>query len=114
MKRKILSGLCFLSVLFGVTGPVLKAETRVVNVEKAINSGDHQALAAYYRGKAVEQKKMADIHEQMKTEYKNSHVHYKGMESSLASHCEKMKKNALKLAEEYEELAKKEEKAMTK
>jgi hypothetical protein len=80
------------------------------DVEKAIASGDHKGLADYYKTQAEAQRKIAEMHDKMKTEYRESHVHYKGTENVMAGHCGNLKFKALKMAEQYDDMAKQEEK----
>lgn len=84
------------------------------DMEKAIASGDHKGLAEYYRSQATEQKKIAEMHDKMKTEYRNTHVHYKGFENVMAGHCGNLSFKAREMAEQYEKLAEQEEKLANK
>ncbi|MBZ0123382.1 MAG: hypothetical protein K8F31_05805 [Roseovarius sp.] len=90
-------------------GPVASVPSGF-DVEKAIAGGDHKGLAEYYKSQAEAQRKTAEMHDQMKIAYRNSHVHYKGSENVMASHCGDLKFQALKMAEQYDALAKQEEK----
>lgn len=110
MIKKLAGSLFILSMVFAVILPIAKADHKSINVEKAISKGDHKALAEYYRSQADAQKKIAEMHDEMKTEYRKTHVHYKGIENTLAGHCGNLKSQALKMANEYETLAKEEEK----
>lgn len=80
------------------------------NPQEAIEQGDHRALANYYRSLAEEQRRVADMHQTMKTNYRNTHVHYKGIENTLAGHCGALQRKALQMAEYYDRLAAQEEK----
>lgn len=80
------------------------------DVEKAIAAGDHQALAEYYRSQAEAQREIAKRHGQMRTDYRKTHVHYKGIENTLSGHCGTLRYQALKAAEQYDAMAKIEEK----
>jgi 7-cyano-7-deazaguanine synthase in queuosine biosynthesis len=86
------------------------AQSGSFDVEKAIAAGDHKGLAEYYQSQAEAQRKIAAMHDKMKTAYRNTHVHYKGIENVLAGHCGDLKFEALKMAEQYDALAKQEEK----
>lgn len=113
MKKRItslLSALSILSILLiGAVSSQVRAE-QSFDVEKAISSGDHKGLAEYYRSKAEEQRKIAEMHEKMKTSYKNTHVHYKGSENALATHCGNLQIKAREMADQYDKLAQEEEK----
>ncbi len=108
--KKLISSFFVLSMFFAVALPIAKADHKTIDVEKAISKGDHKALAEYYHSQADAQKKIAAMHDEMKTEYRKTHVHYKGIENTLAGHCGNLKSQALKMADEYEALAKEEEK----
>lgn len=86
------------------------AHAQSFEVEKAIAAGDHKGLAEYYKSQADTQRKMAELHRKMKTEYRRTHVHYKGIENVLAGHCGNLSHEALQMAEQYDALAKGEEK----
>lgn len=87
-----------------------RAQSGSFDVEKAIAAGDHKGLAEYYKSQAEAQRQIAAMHDKMKTSYRNTHVHYKGTENVLAGHCGDLKFEALKMAEQYDALAKQEEK----
>lgn len=117
MKKRITLFLSVLSVLgiFSI-GNIhsLKAAEPSFNIEKAITAGDHKSLAEYYHAQANEQKKIAEMHQKMKTEYRDTHVHYKGYENAMAGHCNNLQLKAQEIADQYEELAKQEEKLIKK
>lgn len=73
-----------------------------------IQSGDHSALAKYYRLRASELKDSAAQHERMRDLYGKSHDHYKDF-TTLAHHCENLRLQALQASYQYEVLAKQEE-----
>lgn len=100
--------LLVLGVSFSLA-PIAKAQS--FDVEKSISSGDHKGLAEYYKSQAEAQRKIAEMHDKMRADYKNNHnhVHYKGYENVLAGHCGNLKFQALKMAEQYDALAKQEE-----
>lgn len=115
MKNKIASLLSALSVLAMLSvwvAPVHAEQT--FNVEKAIAAGNHKGLADYYHSQAEEQKKITEMHDKMKTEYRTSHVHYKGSENVLAGHCGNLQLKSREMAEEYEKLAQQEERLANK
>ena len=86
------------------------AQSSSFDVDKAIAAGDHKGLAEYYKSQAEAQRTIAAMHDKMKTAYRNTHVHYKGSENVMAGHCGDLKFQALKMAEQYDALAKQEEK----
>ncbi len=110
--RKNLS-ISLLALTFALTStstvPTAFAQQKF-DVEKAISSGDHKGLAEYYKAQAEEQRKIAAMHDKMKVAYRQTHVHYKGIENDLAGHCGDLKFEALKMAEQYDKLAAQEEK----
>jgi hypothetical protein len=105
-----------LVVWFFVFGMFFVAVPRVYafDVEKAIASGDHKGLAEYYKDQADAQRKIADMHDKMKISYRESHIHHKGTENVLAGHCGNLKFQALKMAEQYDAMAKEEGKLAEK
>lgn len=122
MKKFMISGLSILS-LFLVAGskvalsadkpaaaPAAAAPAQDFDVQKAIAAGDHKGLAAFYKAQAQAYRDKAAKHEHMHADYKKSHVHYKGMENSLAAHCAILKERALETAKQYDALAAEEEK----
>ena len=113
MKKKILIRLFILVVTFGLTAPMVLADHQTFDLDKAIQQGDHKALADHYRAEAKKYKEIAEMHDKMQKSYKKTHVHHKGTENTLATHCGNLKFQALKMAEQYEALAKEEE-GMTK
>lgn len=89
------------------SGTETKAEKS--EIEKAIESGDHATLAKIYMDLAQKERAKAASHDTMIASLKKSHVHYKGMENDMTTHCSVLKGNALKSAEKYEEMAAAEE-----
>jgi hypothetical protein len=83
------------------------------DVNKAIAAGDHKGLAEYYKSQADLYRQKAASHDNMHADYKKSHVHYKGMENTFAAHCATLKQDALNTAQQYDALAKQEEKLAT-
>lgn len=111
--RKIIGSITlipFFVILTMVVQPVATQAAGDFNVQEAISKGDHKGLAAYYKEKAEKYRKRAAKHETMEADYKKSHVHYKGMENTMAIHCKALKAKALEAATQYEEMAKAEEK----
>ncbi|HKY64006.1 MAG TPA: hypothetical protein VJR29_11350 [bacterium] len=101
-------------LVFGISLSIApKTRAQSFDVQKAIEAGDHKGLAEYYRSQAETQRNVAAMHDKMKTEYRKSHVHYKGIDSVMAGHCGDLKFQALKSAEQYDALAKQEEKLGT-
>lgn len=87
-----------------------RAQAQSFDVDKAISTGDHKGLAEYYKSQAEAQRNIAAMHDKMKVAYRESHVHYKGSENVMAGHCGDLKFEALKAAEQFDALAKQEEK----
>ncbi len=124
MKKFLISGLSIFSlflvagskVAFSADKPAAATSTAPAapqepfDVQKAIAAGDHKGLAAYYKAQAQAYRDKAAKHEHMHADYKKSHVHYKGMENSLAAHCAILKERALETAKQYDALAADEEK----
>lgn len=81
------------------------------DVEKAIHSGNHQALAEYYRAQATLQRKEAEKHKKMETIYITSQ---EKEVSYLSKHCVNLANETSKMAEIYEQLAQEEEKLAKK
>lgn len=102
--------LLFALVFSTFTISTVHAQTSSFDMEKAIAAGDHKGLAEYYESQAEAQRKIAEMHQKMKTAYRNTHVHYKGIKNVQAGHCGNLKFQALKMAEQYDALAKQEEK----
>lgn len=100
----------FALVLSTYTISTVHAQSGSFDVEKAISAGDHKGLAEYYKSQAEAQRKIAEMHQKMKTAYRDTHVHYKGSENVLAGHCGNLRLQALKMADQYDALAKQEEK----
>lgn len=107
MKKVKLSLLLAFVMAMGMASPVIAQQS--FDVEKAIAAGDHKGLADYYKTQAEAQRKVAAMHDKMKVSYRDTHVHYKGTENVLAGHCGNLKEEALKSADQYDDLAKQEE-----
>lgn len=93
MKKRIstlFSVLSVLSLLFvGTLSYAHSGDT--FDVEKAIRSGSHQALAEYYRAQATLQRKEAEKHKKMETIL--YHLSRKGSVLPLQTLCEPCKRN---------------------
>lgn len=111
--RKILSLLAtaplFVLLVAGLPMKTVSA-AQDFDVQKAIADGDHKGLADFYKAQAETYRQKAASHDTMAADYKKSHVHYKGMENNMATHCATLKADALKTAAQYDEMAKTEEK----
>ena len=101
-----------LVILMGGSGKTGFAQ-QTFDVNKAIAAGDHKGLAEYYKSQADLYRQKAASHDNMHADYKKSHVHYKGMENTFAAHCATLKQDALNTAQQYDALAKEEEKLAT-
>ena len=101
--------LFFVLALSSFRPNLLHAQTSF-DADKAIAAGDHKGLAAYYKSQAEAQRKIAEMHKKMKTSYRDTHVHYKGTENAMATHCGNLQLQAEKMAEQYDALAAQEEK----
>lgn len=114
MKKIIsLAVLLFALGVWAHPTPSLAAE-QPFDVGKAIAAGDHKGLADYYKAQADLYRKKAEEHDAMMADYKKGHAYYKGMENSFQAHCEKLKKDALSMAEKYNAMAAEEEKLIKK
>lgn len=78
-------------------------------LEEAIQRGDHQALAHYYREMAQRERETAKIHDEAGTSYKRS-PHYRRSQRRMTDHCHQLKWEALERAKTYDRLADEEEK----
>ncbi|HKY63555.1 MAG TPA: hypothetical protein VJR29_09060 [bacterium] len=109
--RKIISLIAFIMVmgLGAHLNSAMGAEQKF-DVDQAIAAGDHKGLAEYYRAQAEDYRKKAAAHDTMHTDYKKSHVHYKGMENTFQAHCSQLKEKALETAAKYDQMAQDEEK----
>lgn len=113
MKKTAYGVLTLLFVLGSALLVLSPSYGQSFDVQKAIGAGDHKALAEYYKSQAEAQRNIAAMHDKMKIAYRDSHVHYKGSENVMAGHCGDLKFQALKAAEQYDALAKQEEKLVT-
>lgn len=111
--RKILALLAtaplFVILVAGVPMKTVSA-AQDFDVQKAIANGDHKGLADYYKAQAEKYRQKAAKHDTMAADYKKSNVHYKGMENDMATHCAKLKADAMETAAQYDEMAKAEAK----
>lgn len=106
--------IALLLVLGGSVSLASMASAQAFDMDKAISSGDHKGLADYYKSQAEAQRKTVEMHKKMKTSYRESHVHYKGTENVLAGHCGNLQFQAAKMADQYDALAKQEDRLATK
>lgn len=108
MKKKTLQVVFLFSIFtFGLLGMHLNAQaTMPFDPQKAVASGDHKALAEYYRSLAQEQKNVAEMHKKMKATYKEgNYAHYKGYENAMDTHCYNLIHKSLEMSAEYEKMA---------
>jgi len=109
MKRIVMAAaLVLLPVL-----PASAAETDTSSLEElaaqlATTPEQHQVVAAYFRGKAVEARKGADTHRAMARGYTQGN--YKRKEI-MKDHCERLIASFEAIAKEYDELAEAHEQA---
>ena len=82
-------------------------------LEEAIQRGDHEALAHYYREMAHRERETAKIHDKAGTHYRRS-PHYLGIRKRMTNHCHELKWEALKRAKTYDRMADEEEKLVPK
>ncbi len=108
--KKLLSISLFLLFIFGSYQISNVQAQSNFDVDKAISAGDHKGLAEYYKSQADLYRQKAAQHDNMHADYKKSHVHYKGMENTFSAHCLSLKEDALKTANQYDAMAKAEEK----
>lgn len=89
---------------FPVTGFAEEAKSlEALAAESASTPEQHQALAAYYKGKAEEAKAEAKLHQGMALSYGSKGGGGSG--AGMATHCANLTKAAQQAATEYEALA---------
>ncbi len=74
-------------------------------LKKAIAAGDHKTLAQYYKALADEERAEAAMHEELAKTYRESYVHYDGIQDNIPDQCNQLKDHALKKAAQYDQMA---------
>lgn len=97
MKKIIVLALMLLAVV-----STAQAKTKF-DIETAITNAEHKALAQYYSEQAHEQTEIAEMHLRMAKNYRGTHANRST--SRMIVHCNKLKLQALKMAEEYNAMA---------
>jgi len=98
-----LTGLCALLALpaMGFAGESAKS-LEAIAAETATTAAQHQALAAYYREKAADQRAVVKTHKDMAASFVSK---ADTGASNMRAHCESLGKAAEQLAAEYDAMA---------
>lgn len=75
-----------------------------IDIEKALMQGHHEKLVKYYQEQAEEQRSIANLHTRMMNNYRGSHAYRN--HSKMSKHCKRLRDYALKMADEYDNMAK--------